>query len=110
MKKTIIIVSVVVVLLGAVTGAYFLGWFSGLGLAPITGYSEQFIGFAAAKQAALEDQGLTGDEAYHLHADFENEHGSTYYEVEFIANGMEYDYIINAVDGKIIDFSKEVDD
>ncbi len=61
----------------------------------------------AAKAAALQDAGLTADKVSGLKVERETEEGRTVYEVEFTAEGVEYDYLIDALTGEVLD--KDVD-
>lgn len=69
-----------------------------------------YIGKERAKQIALAHAGFTASQVSGLHAEFDYEHGRAVYEVEFHANGYEYEYEIDARTGEIIDFDSEYDD
>lgn len=56
---------------------------------------------------ALEHAGVTAKNAY---AEFDIDDGRAEYDVEFCVDRMEYEYEIDAVTGKILDFEKEYDD
>ncbi|MBQ0026923.1 MAG: PepSY domain-containing protein [Lachnospiraceae bacterium] len=72
--------------------------------------TESYIGETAAKSAAFKHAGVKESEVYDVSCEREHEHGITIYEVEFKANGYEYDYDINAVTGDVVKYSKEKDD
>ena len=60
-----------------------------------------------AKAAALSHAGLTAEQVTGLRAEYERDDGLQFYEVQFFANGMEYEYDISAADGTVISFEKE---
>lgn len=55
-----------------------------------------------AKSAALTHAGLSGDEVKFIKVEMERENGKTVYDVEFVAGDKEYDYEIDAADGKVL--------
>ena len=65
------------------------------------------IGFDAAYSLAVEDAGISKENAQEIRNDFERENGKFVYEVEFDAEGKEYDYIIDAKSGEIIESESE---
>lgn len=60
------------------------------------------IGKANAEKSALVDAGVDPSSALVSKTELEREDGQYVYEVEFAANGVEYDYRINAADGAVI--------
>ena len=60
-----------------------------------------------AKQIALQHAGLTEDQVIGLQAQYEIEHGTLIYDVEFHHRMWEYDYEIHADTGEILAFSKD---
>ena len=68
------------------------------------------IGQAAAKSIALDHAGISDYEAYDIDVELDDEKGALIYEVEFKADGMEYDYEIDAVSGSILRCESELDD
>ena len=60
-----------------------------------------------AKQIALKHAGLMEDQVVGLHAQYEIEHGTPIYDVEFHHSTWEYDYEIHADTGEILSFSKD---
>ena len=68
------------------------------------------IGRAEAKSIALGHAAISEDTAYDLDVELDEEDGALIYEVEFKADGMEYDYEIDAVSGNILRSDSEFDD
>ena len=60
------------------------------------------IGRDAALAAALEDAGLTREQVRDVDTDFERDHGTAYYEVSFEYLNTDYEYAIDAKDGKVL--------
>ena len=60
-----------------------------------------------AYRFALADAGVNAENASFLHAEYEIEQGTPVYDVEFVADGVEYDYDIKAEDGTVL--KKEAD-
>lgn len=56
----------------------------------------------AARNFAFVDAGVKEKDAVVTKTDFDFEHGKYVYEIEFIANNVEYEYDVNATNGKII--------
>ncbi len=69
----------------------------------------KYIGRVKAEEIALNHAGLQKDKVTELEVEIDLENGKMVYEVEFKANGFEYDYDISAVDGNIIKSNKEND-
>ncbi len=65
------------------------------------------IGAENAQNFAFADAGVDPVDATNLRTEFEFELGQFVYEVEFTANGTEYDYLIKASDGTVL--KKEVE-
>ena len=68
------------------------------------------IGTAAAEEAALLDAGTCARGPVFSRTDFEFEKGSFVYDVEFAANGIEWDYLIKASDGTVLSRKAKVQD
>lgn len=68
------------------------------------------IGAQAAKAAALKHAGLSESQVWELQAEWDNENGRAVYEVEFKSGGMEYEYVIDAATGAVLDHEVERDD
>ena len=66
-----------------------------------------YIGAEAAKKAAYQHAGVSAGQVKWTEVDFDYENGVMVYEVEFTANGVEYDYDVNAATGAIVKYSKE---
>jgi len=65
------------------------------------------IGAQAAKSAALRHAGLSEGQVQELQVEWDNEHGRAVYEVEFKSGGMEYDYVIDAATGSVLEHQAE---
>ena len=68
------------------------------------------IGAQAAKAAALKHAGLSEGQVQELQVEWDNENGRAVYEVEFKSGGMEYEYVIDAATGAVLDHEVERDD
>ena len=68
------------------------------------------IGHAAAKSAALTHAGVSESRAYDMDVELDDEDGRWVYEVEFKADGMEYEYVIDAYTGAVLEYDMEQDD
>ena len=88
MKKYMAAGIVAISVLGATTGCGFTGG--------------KDIGKDAALEAALQDAGETKEEATRLKTSKDRDDGRMIYEIQFDANGTEYDYEIAAEDGTIL--------
>lgn len=60
-----------------------------------------------AQKIALKHAGVTADQVAALHTEYEIEHGTPIYDVEFHHREWEYDYEIHADTGEILSFSKD---
>lgn len=69
-----------------------------------------FISINKAKKIALSHAGLDENNVHIKKVKLDKDDGIYEYEVEFIANGLEYEYSVDAKDGRIIDFEVEKDD
>lgn len=72
--------------------------------------SDQFIGVDKAREIALEHAGLIKEEVTNCTVDLDKHEKTPEYEVEFFFGDMEYEYDIDAVTGKILESSAEIDD
>lgn len=88
MKKYMAAGIVAISVLGATTGCGFTGG--------------KDIRKDAALEAALQDAGVTKEEATRLKTSKDRDDGRMIYEIQFDANGTEYDYEIAAEDGTIL--------
>ena len=75
---------------------------AGCGGAHTAGQAE-YIGLDAAKAVALEDAGVQEASAQFSTAGLDKRNGIDYYDVEFTANGQEYEYDIDAMTGVVIE-------
>ena len=62
------------------------------------------------KQIAFNHAGVTADKVYGLKVERDRDDGVVTYDVEFKADGVEYEYEIHAVSGKILEYDSERDD
>lgn len=98
MKKTTMIALLI-------TGALLLGGggvFAAGQIAKSSAISEE-----SARNFAYVDAGIAPEEAEQVKTHFGFEKGRFVYEVKFIARGMEYEYVVDSINGRIID--KEAD-
>lgn len=65
------------------------------------------IGAQAAKAAALKHAGLSESQVWELQVEWDSEHGRAVYEVEFKSGGMEYEYVIDAATGSVLEHQAE---
>ena len=66
-----------------------------------------YIGRDAAKDAAVKHAGLDAQQVKSAIVQLDFDDGLMIYEVEFCADGWEYDYEINALDGTVLESDKE---
>ncbi|MBD5542938.1 MAG: PepSY domain-containing protein [Lachnospiraceae bacterium] len=66
------------------------------------------IGEKKAQYLAFEDAGVESVSAEAVHTQFDFEHGTFVYEIEFVADGTAYEYDIKASDGTIIKKETEI--
>lgn len=62
-----------------------------------------------AKQIALSQAGALGKDVRDYEWDIDNKNGIKVYDIEFKYGGYEYNYYINAANGSVVRFSKEID-
>ena len=60
-----------------------------------------------AIDVAFKKAQVTKEDAYGTHAKLEKDDGISVYEVEFKANGYEYEIVVNAETGEIVEFDRE---
>ena len=65
------------------------------------------IGEYQAQRYAFEDAGVDPDSAFVNQTQFEFEDGHFVYEIEFTADGIEYDYVVKSSDGTILKKERE---
>lgn len=66
-----------------------------------------YIGEDAAVAAALADAGVTAEQAGHISRKLDYDDGRAEYEIEFYADGVEYEYDIDAFTGAILSRQQE---
>ncbi len=66
-----------------------------------------YIGVEAAQAAAYAHAGVDASQVWVEEVDFDYEDGRMVYELEFFANGAEYEYDVDASTGAIVKFSRE---
>ena len=69
-----------------------------------------YIGKDKAEELALKDAGISAENARVKYTDLDKDREGTSYEVEFTADGIEYEYDIDAETGKILKKHQEYDD
>ena len=72
--------------------------------------TKSYIGVEKAKQIAFNAVGVNANNIYDLEVELDYEYRTMIYEISFNANGREYEYEINAINGSIINGEKELDD
>ncbi len=72
--------------------------------------SSKTISKDKAEKAALKHAGVKASDARFDRTELDNDDGNLHYEIEFYANGYDYDYEVDAKSGAIISFDKEKDD
>lgn len=70
---------------------------------------KNYIGVEKAKEIALEKAGLAKDKVTFIKAELDNDKGVWHYEVDFRDGKTEYEAEINAIDGTIISWEKDID-
>ena len=66
-----------------------------------------YIGVDAAKNAALSNANIDVSNAVFTEAKLDDKYGTAYYEVDFTANGVEYEYDIDAITGTVIEQNQQ---
>ena len=69
---------------------------------------QKYITADAAKQAAFDHAGVKAADAAQVKCELDKDDGV--YEVEFKSGGVEYEYEINAVTGKVVKADRDMDD
>ena len=78
--------------------------------APTQAPSESYIGTERAKQIAFNRAGVSASQVKNLKVKLDTDDGRVIYEIEFDANGYEYDVDVDAVNGNVVDFDKDAID
>lgn len=68
------------------------------------------ISLEDAKSIALKDAGFDASQVQFTSTELDTDDGIEKYEIDFINDGYEYEYDINAKTGEIIEKSKDIDD
>lgn len=76
-------------------------------LMAVTGCGGKDIGKEAALEAALNDAGVVEEDTTRLKISEDRDDGQKIYEIQFDANGKEYDYEIAAADGRVLSADQE---
>lgn len=66
-----------------------------------------YIGEEAAKRIAFERAQVAAESVFALSIRLEHDHGRAVYDVEFRANGFEYDIDVDAVNGNVLEFDMD---
>lgn len=72
--------------------------------------TEDLISADKAKQAALDHAGIEAADAKNIKCELDRDDGTVRYEIEFDADGYEYDYEVDATTGKVIKSEKDIRD
>jgi len=70
----------------------------------------EYISEDKAKAIALAEAGLKEEDLSYCYGEMEYERGVMVYEFEFEANGIEFEYDINAMDGSVVKYKTETKD
>ncbi len=73
----------------------------------LSGEGSEQLTVDEAKAIALEHAGFAADQVVFTKSELDYDNGTAEYEIEFKANGLEYEYKINASTGKIIEFDTD---
>ncbi len=68
------------------------------------------ITLEAAKQIALAKVGMKEEDVKFTKQHLDKDDGRTVYEIEFVVNGMEYEFDIDAASGAILEFDADLED
>ncbi len=72
--------------------------------------SAAVIQASKAKDIVLKHAGVSASSVREYECDLDKEDGRMVYEIEFHADGMDYDYVLSASDGSVLEHSREYDD
>ena len=89
--KTVLIVLVVLLVLGAAIGGFF-----------IYRHNSMYIGKDGALQIALSDAGVSPAAVREKDVEFEHSLNGAWYDIDFETAGMEYSYSLDAATGEIL--------
>ncbi len=68
-----------------------------------------YIGEQKAKSAAFSHAGIAENSIYNYKYKLDYDNGIPHYEIDFDCNGYEYEYEIDAADGSVLKYQKEID-
>lgn len=71
---------------------------------------QQYIEEAKAKEIAFADAGVSEADVYDLEVKVDTDDAVIHFDVDFKANGMEYDYDLDPFTGEILKADSEIDD
>ncbi len=69
--------------------------------------SGNYIGEAAAKQAAISHSGVNSSNVVWIKAQFERDDGRYVYELEFTCTGAKFEYTVDALTGDVVKYERE---
>ena len=72
--------------------------------------STEYIGLSNAEDIAFKHAGVSRNQVRDLDSELERDDGKVYYEVDFEVGNTEYEYDIDAVTGRILDYEIDHDD
>ena len=78
------------------------------GVFATSSFAAGYIGKDKAKEIALNHAGITADKASFMKCEFDYDDGIAVYDVEFYFDRCEYNYEINARNGKILKVEKDI--
>lgn len=96
--KTVLIILLVLVLAGAAIGGFFI-W----------QHTTTYIGRRSAEDIAVADSGVELTAIKKIESEFEKNHYTAWYDVEIDTFGMDWEYIIDARTGEILNSTSELD-
>lgn len=96
--KTVLIILLVLVLIGAAIGGFFI-W----------QHTNTYIGRRSAEEIAVADSGLDLTSIKKTESEFEKNRYTAWYEVEIDSFGTEWEYIIDARTGEILSSASKLD-
>ena len=79
------------------------------GVFATSSFAAGYIGKDKAKEIALNHAGVTADKVSFMKCEFDRDDGIAVYDVEFYFDRCEYNYEINAKNGKILKVEKDRD-
>ena len=77
--------------------------------AAVSNATEQYIGETEAKSIALNHAGLSESQVTFIKAYLDRDDGRVVYDVEFYSGNVEYDYEIDAINGTIFEYDRDIE-